>query len=147
MRCRLSGSECLSLHIQLCTNCDWSDSHPIRFMCGNQGQQRQWATRLVWTWLLCNIFTLCVTHYNVMSINVCMNTLNLLCLIKQTPVHATVSSSVSFNVVYGIYRTCTPLTVAHGHLPHFPLLSLWISIITPNLMNKNFLTCYSLDVS
>jgi len=145
MRCRLCGSERLSLHIQLCTKCDWSDSHPSRFTCGNQGEEHQWATGLVWT--LCNIFTLCVMHYNVMSINVCMNTLNLLRLIKQRPIHATVSSSVSFNVVYGIYRTCTPLTVAHSHLPHFPLLSLWIPIITPNLMNQIFLTCYSLDVS
>jgi hypothetical protein len=43
-------------------------------------------------------------HYHVVFINVRMNTLNLLCLIKQIPIHATVSSSVSFNAVYGTYK-------------------------------------------
>ena len=147
MRCRLCGSELLSLHTHLGTKHDWSDSHPSRFMCGAQRQEYRWATGLIWTWSLCNIITLCVRHYHVVSITTCMNTQNLLCLIKQIPIHATVSSSVSFNAVYGTYRTCKPLTVAHSHLPHFPLPSLWIPIITPNLMNQIFLTCCSLDVS
>jgi hypothetical protein len=104
MRFRLCGSERLSLHIQLGTKCDWSDSHPNPFTCGNEGEEHRWATGLVWTRLLCNIFTLCVVYYNVVSTNICRNTLNLLCLIKWIPIHATVSSSVSLNEVYSIYK-------------------------------------------
>jgi hypothetical protein len=101
---RLCGSEHLSLDINLGTKCDWTDSHPIRFLYGTQGEEYRWATGLVWTWLLCNIFALCVMLYHVLSINVCMNTLNLFCLIKQIHIHAIVSLSVSFNTVYGIYK-------------------------------------------
>jgi hypothetical protein len=75
--------------------------------------------------ILCHALQCCVYKRTYLhSTTLHSYTVNLLCLIKQTHIRATLSSSVSFNAVYGTYRTCTLLTVAHGHLPHFLLPSL-----------------------